>query len=256
MEPETTSERERIIFENLRSLSLDAAYRFTALAAHSQVIGRPFTVALAGGSTPKSLYRLLTTSPFRETIPWQNTHLFFGDERCVPPDAPESNYGMVKAALLAPLGLPEQNIHRMPGERPDPDEAAREYEAQLHSFFGLAEGALPRFDLILLGLGPDGHCASLFPHKPALQERKRLVVASEPGLEPFVTRLTLTLPVLNHAAQLLFLVAGANKAETLVRVLNGPRDPETLPAQAIAPANGTLSWLVDREAARLLIAAQ
>jgi 6-phosphogluconolactonase len=198
------------------------------------------------------LYRLLTTSPFREGIPWADTHLFFGDERCVPPDSPDSNYHLITSTLLAHLDLPEENIHRMRGEQADPDAAAWEYEAELRRSFALTADAWPRFDLVLLGLGPDGHCASLFPHKPALHEQTRFVVASEPGREPLVTRLTLTLPVLNHAANILFLVAGADKAETLTRVQEGPRDPDALPSQAIQPLDGTLSWLLDREAARLL----
>lgn len=246
------SRREVVLFEDREALSRDAAYRFAALAAQSAQAGRPFTVALSGGSTPERLYRLLAAPPFRGSISWPNVHLFFGDERCVPPDAPESNYRMAHDALIAPVSLLPENVHRMPGESAAPEAGAQQYEAELRRFFSLAAGAWPRFDLVLLGMGPDGHCASLFPHKPALQERQRLVVSSEPGLKPFVPRLTLTLPVLNNAAHVLFLVAGADKAETLARVLEGLPDPESLPPQSIAPTDGTLTWLLDRDAARQL----
>lgn len=249
MADKITSERELVRFETRVALSLDAAYRFTALAAIGTQAGRPFTVALAGGSTPATLYGLLAAPPFREAIPWQKTHLFFGDERCVPPESPDSNYRMAYETLVSRVAIPSGNVHRAPGEMADHDVAARQYDAEIRSVFSLADGEWPRFDLILLGMGPDGHCASLFPHKPALHERQRLVVATEPGLQPFVPRLTFTLPVLNNAANVLFLVAGADKAATLARVLHGPPDAEALPSQAVVPAHGTLTWLVDREAA-------
>src|SRR5579871_3259137 len=251
MQTESRSQREIVRFEDKIALSRDAAYRFTALAALSARTGRPFTVALSGGSTPAILYRLLAAPPFRDAISWRDVHLFFGDERCVPPDSPDSNFRMASETLLSQIEIPPQKVHRMPGEMADHDTAARQYESDLRAFFHLSAGEYPRFDLILLGMGPDGHCASLFPHKPALQEQQRLVVATEPGLKPFVPRLTLTLPVLNNAANILFLVAGADKAETLARVLEGPLDPEALPSQAVVPANGSLTWLVDKEAARL-----
>ena len=252
MPPESGSHREIVLFADKNAMRRDAAYRFTALSAMSARAGRPFTVALSGGSTPAILYRLLAASPFRETLPWNNIHLFFGDERCVPPDSPDSNYRMAFETLISQIEIPAQNVHRMPGDLADRDAAARQYEAELRGFFHLSEGEWPRFDLILLGMGPDGHCASLFPHKPALQERRRLVVATEPGLQPFVPRLTLTLPVLNNAAHVLFLVAGADKAETLAHVLQGLPDPEALPSQAIAPTDGALTWLIDRDAAARL----
>ncbi len=252
MAMETKLQRACVLFEDVGSLSLDAAYRFTALAAQSAGAGRPFAVALAGGSTPATLYGLLAAAPFREAIAWENVHIFFGDERCVPPDAPESNYRMAWETLLAHVPLPEANIHRMPAEWPDHEAAARQYAAELRGFFQLGGSQWPRFDLILLGMGPDGHTASLFPHKPALQERQRLVAATEPGLKPFVPRLTLTFSAINHAAHILFLVAGADKAETLARVLEGQSEPESLPAQAVAPENGTLTWLLNKDAASRL----
>jgi len=249
---QTAPAPERIVFTDRMSLSRDAAFRFTALAAMAQNAGRPFRVALAGGSTPALLYSLLANLPFRDAIRWENVHLFFGDERCVPPDSPDSNYRMADEALFSRIDIPAGNSHRMPGEWGDPDAAAEQVAAELRAAFSLKSGEIPRFDLILLGMGPDGHCASLFPHKPALHERQRLVVPTEPGLEPFLPRRTLTYPVLNNAANVLFLVAGADKAETLARVLEGPPDPDARPSQAVAPANGALTWLLDRDAASRL----
>jgi 6-phosphogluconolactonase len=243
---------EIICFDNKDALSRDAAYRVIALAAQSRATGRPFTIALAGGSTPAQLYALLATPAFRSALLWPEVQVFFGDERCVPPNSPESNYRMAQENLFAHVPVPDANIHRMMGEHPDPEQAAHDYEVELRHIFALQPGQLPRFDLILLGMGRDGHCASLFPHKAALHERERLVVVAEPGLTPFVSRLTLTFPVLNNATNVLFLVAGPDKAETLVRVLHGSPDPEALPAQSVNPTNGTLTWLLDRDAASLL----
>jgi 6-phosphogluconolactonase len=241
--------REVVIFDDKEALSRDAAHRFVFLANQKIGAGGLFNVALAGGSTPEMLYGLLAALPFRDDVDWAKVHYFFGDERAVPPDHADSNYRMVNATLFAPLALPAANIHRMPADMPDLDAAAWAYEEELRAHFALAAAAgTPQFDLILLGMGSDGHTASLFPHKPALQEKTRLVVASEPGLKPFVPRLTLTYPVLNHAANVLFLVAGADKAATLHRVLMGPADPEALPSQAVAPTEGSLVWLVDRAA--------
>lgn len=246
------SEREIIRFENKSSLSRDAAYRFTALALQTHLDNRPFRVALAGGSTPAQLYSLLATPTFRDTIMWPEVHLFFGDERCAPPDSPESNYRMAEETLLSRIPLPDFNIHRMKGEDADPDRAARNYEEAISNAFALSPGELPRFDLILLGMGRDGHCASLFPHKASLQERERLVVAAEPGLEPFVPRLTLTFPVINNAANVLFLIAGADKAEMVQRVVNRQGDPEEIPSLAVQPTIGILTFCLDKDAAKLL----
>ena len=241
--------REVVIFEDKEALSRDAAHRFVFLANRKIGAGGLFHVALAGGSTPEMLYGLLASLPFRDDVDWTRVHFFFGDERAVPPDHADSNYRMVQTALFAPLATPDTNIHRMKGETPDLDAAAQEYETELRAHFALADAsAIPSFDLILLGMGPDGHTASLFPHKPALQEKTRLVVASEPGLKPFVPRLTFTYPVLDQAANVLFLVSGADKAATLHRVLTGPADPEALPSQAVAPTKGSLVWLVDKAA--------
>ena len=253
------STRDVILFPDKVSLSRDAAHRFVSLAAQKIAQRQDFHVALAGGSTPAMLYSLLAASPFYESVgDWSRIHLFFGDERCVPFDSEDSNYRMVKETLIPIreklLGLPGDPaeggiLHRMPADQPDQETAARQYEETLIRHFRLEKGELPRFDLILLGMGPDGHCASLFPNKPALQEKERLVVTTEPGLKPFVPRLTLTLPVLNNASNVLFLVAGEDKAEALARVLTGPRDPRGLPSQSVAPTDGNVTWLVDRAAA-------
>ncbi len=244
--------RDVVRFENKDAYSRDAAHRFVALAAQSRSAQRPFTVALTGGSSPTTLYRLLTEPPCRGAVDWDGAHFFFGDDRAVAPDDENSNYRLARETLFAPLNTPEANIHRIVGELPDHDEAARRYEAELKAFFGLEDGQFPRFDLILLGMGPDGHCASLFPHKPALREQTRLAVASEPGLAPFVPRITLTRPILNAAANVLFMVPGADKAETVARILEGPPDFDALPSQSIQPTQGTLTWLLDKDAARLL----
>jgi 6-phosphogluconolactonase len=241
--------RDIVRFADIDALSRDAAQRVTALAAISERAGKPFTLALTGGSSPGALYRLLATPPYRESISWSNVHLFFGDERCVPPDANESNFRQAQETLINGLDIPPANIHRMQGELPDHEQAAREYEAELTEFFALQPGQFPRFDLILLGMGPDGHCASLFPHKPALHESNRLVTSTPPGLEPFVPRITLTLPTLNSAAEVLFLVPDGRKAGVLARILEGPDEPDALPSQQVRPPNGAVTWLITNAAA-------
>ena len=209
----------------------------------------PRSVALSGGSTPRVLYELLADprEPFRDRIAWDETHFFFSDERHVPPDHPDSNYRMVNEALFSRVPVPSQNIHRVLSENPNAEDAANAYEADLHKFFG---EAIPAFDLVLLGLGEEGHTASLFPHSPALKETKRLVVA--PWVEKLNTyRITMTLPVLNNGNSVMFLVTGASKAEILRTVMNTDPNPDLYPAQAISPTNGAVSWLVDEAAARL-----
>ncbi len=211
-----------------------------------------FAWALAGGSTPRDLYRLLARDPYRERLPWNAIHFFWGDERHVPPDHPDSNFRMAREAMLDAVPVPPDNIHRVPAEDPDAQRAAAEYEATLRAFFALAAGEWPRFDLIQLGLGKDGHTASLFPGGDAVHERERLVVA--PWVEAQQTfRITLTPPVLNHARRAMFLVSGDEKAEALHAVLEGPREPERYPAQIV---EGDRLWMVDRSAARLLTAAE
>jgi len=228
-----------------------AADTFEELAKSKAREGKVFTVALSGGSTPVRLFELLASEPYRSQMPWKSIHFFWGDERAVPPDASESNFGTANATLLSKVDVPDENIHRIKGELDDSVVAATEYEAELLRFFGLQQGEVPRFDLVFLGMGPDGHTASLFPGTQALSEIHRLVVA------PWVDRLqahriTLTLPVLNKAAHALFLVTGQDKAEVLRTVLHGDPDKPHYPAQLIRPENGDLTWLVDEAAASLL----
>jgi 6-phosphogluconolactonase len=218
-------------------------------AAQHFVNVKPKSVALSGGSTPRVLYELLAdpAAPFRDQIAWDETHFFFTDERHVPPDHPQSNYRMVNEALFSRVPAPAQNVHRIAGERSVADEAAHQYESDLRLAFGTR---IPAFDVILLGLGEDGHTASLFPHSPALNETDRLVVA--PYVEKLnAYRITLTLPVLNNGKATMFLVTGASKAEILREVIYTDKKTDLYPAQAISPTNGAVSWLVDKAAARL-----
>jgi len=212
-----------------------------------------FTVALSGGSTPRRLYRLLTDNekPFRARVPWQKCDFFFGDERHVAPDHPNSNYRMAQEAMFSKISIPPENVHRIKSENPDARKAAEEYEQELRAFCRLARGQLPRFDLVFLGMGPDGHTASLFPGTDALREETRLVAA--PRVEKLSTyRVTLMPPVLNNASCTIFLVAGADKAETLRAVLQGSYQPDLYPAQLVRPAVGKVLWLVDKAAASLM----
>lgn len=207
-----------------------------------------FTVALSGGSTPKNLYSLLATN--YADFSWNRTFLFFGDERHVPPDHPDSNYHMVSEALLTRISIPAENVHRVQAENPDAAAAAAEYENQLRQFFELKPGEFPRFDLILLGLGSDGHTASLFPDSEALNEQSHLVLSS--WVEKFQThRITFTFPVLNRSAEVMFLASGADKADMVRQVLEGKNTPP-LPAQRVQPSNGRLLWMLDETAAAKL----
>lgn len=235
---------EVIICRDLADLSARAAERFLALTGKAVNATGRFAVALSGGSTPKGLYALLATSPCRERVPWHGVHFFWGDERCVLPDHRESNYRMVREVLLSKIPIPAENVHRMAGEK-EPQIAAAEYEEEIKTVFGLSSGALPRFDLILLGLGEDGHTASLFPGSDALRETERLVVACYVR-QLGAYRLTLTLPVLNAAAHITFLVAGQSKAAVVKQILQGNSE---LPAAKVKAAKGRLLWLLTQEAA-------
>jgi 6-phosphogluconolactonase len=239
------------VYEDAAALARAAADLFVASATRARAARQQFSVALSGGSTPRSLYTLLAAPPYRDQVDWSSTLVFWGDERCVPPDHPDSNYRMATETLLSHVPIPPSHIFRMQAELPDPAAAAARYEETLRSAFALAPGAWPRFDLILLGLGPDGHTASLFPHTTALAVADRLVVAN-PVEKLNTTRLTLTAPVINNAAAVVFLVAGADKADPLAAVLEGPSRRNDLPAQLVAPAHGELIWLVDRAAAAQL----
>lgn len=230
------------VARDAQALMTAAALRVAALSeAAIQRHGR-FTWALAGGSTPRSLYALLAQPPFISSVNWSRVEFFWGDERCVAPDHPDSNYRMARETLLDSIRPDPARVHRMLGEEP-PSAAALAYEAELHDHFGLRMGSPPpSFDLILLGMGVDGHTASLFPHSLALRETQRWVT-----FDPLAKRLTLTRPVLNAGAQVLFLVSGTNKAARLKQVLEGP--DEGLPAQRIRPEHGRLTWLLDAAAA-------
>jgi 6-phosphogluconolactonase len=209
-----------------------------------------FTIALSGGSTPKSMYTLIAANA-SATLPWDQMFFFWGDERHVPPDNPDSNYLMAKEALLSKVAIPPANVFRVPTENPDAAAAAADYEQTLRKFFALAPGEFPRFDLILLGLGPDGHTASLFPETAALQEKTRLVVAN--WVEKLKTsRITLTLPVLNASRCVEFLVSGTEKAAVLHEVLEGDAPAEKYPSKLVRPSEGKLIWFIDRAAASLL----
>lgn len=234
------------VYPDLESLS-HAAARDVVGAARAAVAdhGR-FFLALPGGTTPRLLYRLLAQE-FRAQIPWERVELFWGDERYVPKDHPQSNYRVVKETLLDHVPIPAQNVHSMPTDRADPAEAARLYEAELQAVFG----ETLRFDLVLLGLASDGHTASLFPGARALDEPKRWVVAVRVPAKP-PQRLTLTFPVLNGAAQVFFLVAGLAKAGALHRALVGAVDVRLAPAAGIRPASGSVTWWVDSAAASML----
>jgi len=242
------------IVENVERLSWEAAEEFVRQARDAVRTRGTFTVALAGGSTPKAFYGLLGSqrgAPFRARVPWDATHFFWGDERHVPPDHPDSNFRMANEAMLSRVPVAPQNVHRIHAENPDPSKAAEDYDQELREFFRLPSGQFPRFDLVLLGIGPDGHTASLFPGTDAVQEQKKLVAA--PWVERFRTyRITLTPPVLNNAARIIFLVSGKEKAETLREILQGEFQPHRFPAQLIRPTNGRLLWLVERAAGRLL----
>jgi len=230
-----------------------AAEEFVRLAGEGVRARGRFAVALSGGSTPKTLYRLLAgeRGGFRERVPWSHIHVFWGDERHVPPDHPESNFRMAYEAMLSRVPIPPSNVHRIPAENPDAGRVAEEYARTLREFFGLAGGQLPRFDLILLGLAPDGHTASLFPGTDEVHEQTRLVAA--PWVEKLdAHRITLTPPVLNNAAHVIVLVSGEKKAEMLRAVLEGEYQPDRFPAQVVRPVDGRLVWMVDQAAARLL----
>jgi 6-phosphogluconolactonase len=226
-------------------LSRVGAEEFERTARNAvQARGR-FTVSLSGGSTPRGLYSQLARDTRK--LPWDKIYLFWGDERHVPPEDKDSNYRMVRETLLLHAPIPPEHVFRMHAEDTDAARVAEQYEHLLQEFFVLKAGELPRFDLVLLGLGPDGHTASLFPQSAALRERSRLVVAN--WVEKFGHyRLTLTAPVINNAAEVMFLVSGAEKTAALQSVLYSDAPADQFPAKVVQPVNGKLIWLVDREA--------
>lgn len=208
-----------------------------------------FIVALAGGSTPRRLYSLLSSTAYAGKVPWERTHLLFGDERCVPTDHPQSNYRMVRESLLGDVPIPADHVHPIAGEMSHPGRAAHFYEAEMRGLF--PDARWPRLDLALLGVGADGHTASLFPGTSALEERERWVVANYVAwLENW--RITMTFPALNHARLILFLVTGKTKATVVAEAFGGGAHPEPYPCERVVPVDGEREILLDQDAASAL----
>ncbi len=232
------------ILPNLDALYREAADEFIAAAKKAITASGRFCVALSGGNTPRGVYSLLASE--RDSLPWNKIFVFFGDERCVPPDHPDSNFRMANEALLSRVAIPKENVFRVEAELA-PEVAAQKYEDKVREFFLLAAGEFPRFDLIFLGMGDDGHTASLFPGSAALNERSRLVVAN--WVERFKTyRITFTFPVLNNAEEAAFLVEGSGKAPVIGDIFHSGA-AHKYPAGRVQPQSGRLVWLVDQEAA-------
>jgi 6-phosphogluconolactonase len=244
-----TREPELKVFDDPEQVARAAAARIAELARESVESRGAFSLALAGGSTPRRVYELLAGDEFRGSFDWPSVHVFFGDERAVPPDHADSNFRMADESLLSRVPVPARNVHRIEGLG-DAAANASAYESELRGLFG-DDADWPRLDLVLLGMGDDGHTASLFPHTAALDERRAWVAAN--WVEKLgAWRVTLTAPAVNAARHVLFLVGGAGKAERLREVLKGERDPARLPSQLIRPHDGTLEWFVDRAAASRL----
>ena len=241
---------EIIVYDDPAALAEAAARAIAECAADAVEAHGRFMVALAGGITPRVTYERLARPPLCERMPWAHTWVFFGDERGVPPDHPDSNYRMANDALLSKVPIPAKQIARIRGEADDPEAAAVEYGRSLSEVFKTKRGELPRFDLVLLGMGVDGHTGSLFPGSPVLKEVFRPVAAVHAGAASIPQRFTFTFPVINAAARVMFLVAGAEKAKVLKTVLNEPTSG--LPAALVHPVQGRLTWLLDRAAAALI----
>jgi 6-phosphogluconolactonase len=244
--------REVRILPDGAAIAKRAAEKFVETARAAVKEKGSFTVALAGGSTPKALYGLLANDPaLRAQVPWDKMQVFFGDERHVPPDHPDSNFRMASEAMISKAPLKAEQVYRIKGEYSDTEKAAVEYEQELRTYFKLAAGQMPRFDLFLLGMGNEGHTLSLFPGTKALHDNRRLVMRNWIG-KLYTERVTMTAPVANNAALVIFMVTGADKAPALKAVLEGLHEPEQLPSQLIGPKNGKLLWLVDTAAAGML----
>lgn len=236
----------RVVVANVAQLNRAGATEFIRAGLEAITSHGRFAVALAGGNTPRGVYSLIADE-FRDALPWQKVFVFFGDERHVPPDHSDSNYRMANESLLSRLPVPSENIFRIEAELPA-EEAATRYEQRLRSFFAIQDEEWPRFDLILLGMGNDGHTASLFPGTKALSEDKKWVVANH--VERLQTdRITLTFPVLNHAAEVVFLIAGDTKAAVLSQIFRSP-DSAQFAIQSVRPLNGRVVWIMDEAAAR------
>ena len=241
---------EIVVVDDAVALADKAARVIVDVAVEAVKARRRFTVALAGGVTPRTTYERLASLPLRDQMPWDHTWVFFGDERGVPPDHPDSNYRMANAALLSKVPIPAAQIARLRGEADDAEAAAAEYARAMTEVFGSRRGELPSFDLILLGMGVDGHTASLFPGSPVLKEVFRPVAAVHAAAASIPQRFTFTFPLINAAARVMFLVAGSEKAKVLKAALTEPASG--LPASMVHPVNGRLTWLLDRPAAALL----
>ena len=236
--------REIIVCHSQEEIFTKSADMFTTLASEAIAARGQFTVALSGGSTPKGMYTLLASDSYKGKVDWNKVQLFWGDERSVAPDNDQSNYRMANEAMISKVSIPVENVHRMQAELADIETAAKDYENILKQVCHSGDGEQPCFDLILLGMGDDGHTASLFPGTKALREKERSVVVN--WVEKFNTnRMTFTAPAINHARNIVFMAAGANKLQPLKEVLTGERNPELYPSQLVQPTNGKLIWLVD-----------
>ena len=246
------AQRDIRILADSAAITRRAADEFVKAASEAVAKSGVFNVAFAGGSTPKSLYALLADDPaYRSKISWDKMRVFFGDERHVPPDNSESNFRMASEALFSKGLVKPEQIARIKGEYPDTEKAALEYEQVLRAYFQLKDGEYPRFDLVLLGMGDEGHTLSLFPGTKALHAAGRIVVRNWVG-KFYTERITLTAEAANHANRVMFMITRADKAPALKAVLEGPYEPEQLPAQLIQPASGNALWLIDRDAAKML----
>src|ERR1700730_9770792 len=250
--PAAAQQREVYIVKDNPAIARRAAEEFVKLAQAAVQDHGPFSVALSGGSTPKLLYSLLATDPdLRAKVPWDKMQMFFGDERHVGPDDPQSNFKMASETMFNKAPLEPEQIHRMKGEYPDAEKAAQEYEQELRTHFHPKDKELPRFDLVLAGMGDEGHTLSLFPGTKALHAQGRAVVRNWVG-KLYTDRVTITAQLANNAQMILFMVAGKEKALALKGVLEGPYEPEQLPSQLLQPTNGILLWLVDETAGSML----
>ena len=252
MKKSSKAENSYLICKNYEELCEEAVQKILALSKEAIEARNQFNLVLSGGSTPKDVYRKMASPSYRNAFDWHKINLFWGDERWVPPSESRSNYGMVAEALLTRVDIPYQNIHPIKTSEANPQITAAAYEKELQAHFGLGKGEIPTFDLILLGVGQDGHVASLFPDDvEALNEKNRLIIPTHiRETEQF--RISLTFPVINHARHILFLVSGGEKSKILQSIFEGPSPEKILPVQNVHPAHGTVHWLMDKSAASLL----
>ncbi len=244
-------ERQLVVCDDLEALGRRAADLFVTLCGEAVTSQGRFSVALSGGETPKALHSQLHSESYRSRVPWSKVFVFWGDDRYVPHDHPDSNYGMARATLLDQVPIPAQNLFPVPTERKDAASAAARYQQTVKGFFDLSEGEQPRFDLMVMGMGEDGHTASLFPDTAALKSSSRVVVANYVQ-KLDADRITFTFSAINQAAFVVFLISGGSKALALKEVLEGSYQPDRLPSQFVQPKGGKLLFLVDRDAAARL----